>query len=114
MGKNTVRNEAEKMALEYGMPVIIAFLAICVRMAFSADKFTVIGFLRTALVGVFVGALTSMYVSEIHGLTQGEKGALIGLAVVLAEDLIVAVLSVGKQIRDNPGSIIAMILKRRK
>jgi Na+/proline symporter len=109
-----LRNDAEILAVQWGVPIAIALVAVAVRLLFSADRMTVVGVLRGIVVGLFVGALTNLYISGMPDLTDGERGALIGLAVVLAEDLVVLLLRIGRKIRDNPESVIAAILRGRK
>jgi hypothetical protein len=109
-----VKSEAEHLALQWGLPIAIALMAVAVRLFFRADKLTLFGVVRGVVIGLFVGAMANLALGDIAGLSDGERGAIIGVMVVLAEDLIAAVLSLGHQIRKHPECIIDYVLRGKK
>lgn len=106
-----VRNDAEIFAIKWGVPVAIAFLAIGVRLLFSANRLTVIGIARGVVVGLFVGSIVNLYLTDTM-IKDGMRGAIVGVSVILAEDLIVAVFAIGKMIRENPNQLLSIIFRR--
>jgi len=112
-----VKSEAERLAIQWGLPVAIMLVAVAVRLFFSADKLTMIGITRGLVIGLFVGAMVNLALSDVVWLgdgARGARGALVGVAVVLAEDLIVALLSLGRQIRKHPEQLIELLLRGKK
>lgn len=107
-----VRNDAEIFAIKWGVPVAIAFLAIGVRLLFSANKLTVIGIARGVIVGLFVGSVVNLYLIDIPEIRDGMRGAIVGVSVILAEDLIQAVFVLGKSIRNNPEQLFSIIFRK--
>lgn len=109
-----MKSEAERLAIQWGLPVAIMLVAVAVRLFFSADKLTMIGITRGLVIGLFVGAMVNLALSDVIWLGDGARGALVGVAVVLAEDLIVALLSLGRQIRKHPEQLIELLLRGKK
>lgn len=109
-----MRNDFEKLAAEWGVPVAIALVAVGARMLFSASRMTLLGVARGIVVGLLVGCLVNMYLSDMPNMTDGEKGAIVGVSAVLAEDLFVALLAFGRKIRNDPSQLIDTILRIRR
>ena len=105
-------NDIEQVAAKWGVPIAIALLAVAVRILFSADRATLAGVIRGVLVGVFVGTVTNLYLLDYPDLGEGTRGALVGMAAVLAEDIIVSLLKLGKKFRENPDSLLDILRKR--
>lgn len=106
-----MRNDAERLAMEWGIPLVIALLAVGVRLVMSAERQTLGAVLRGIFIGLFVGSLANLYFSD-YDLGYGTQGALIGVCVVISEDLIVALIKIGKYIRNHPESIADFIINR--
>lgn len=106
-----MRDEAERLAIMHGMPLLIALAAVGVRLIMKAERFTWVGFFRSLTVGVFVGYLTSLYLADSE-YSEGLKGALLGGIVIVAEDLVIALLVVGRQFRENPQAFIRKFWRR--
>lgn len=106
-----MRNDAERLAMEWGVPLVIAILAVGVRLVMSVERQTIGGILRGIFIGLFVGSMANLYFSD-YDLGYGTKGALIGLCVVISEDLIVALIKIGKYIRNHPENVVDFIINR--
>lgn len=107
-----MRNEAERLAVQWGIPLALALLAVGARLLMSTDRLTLIGILRGVVVGLFVGCLVNLYLSDVPTMGEGTRGALVGASAVLAEDLVVMLMRVGKYLRNRPETIIEFILNR--
>lgn len=96
-----MRNEAEIWAARWGVPVAVALLAIAVRAVLSTERATLLGLSRTILGGLFVGALTNLYLVD-SGLSDGVRGAVVGGSALIAEDVVLAVLRLARRLREDP------------
>lgn len=101
-------------AAKYGVPTAVALLAVAVRMLFSADRWTLLGIVRDVLVGLLVGHLAAMWVWDAPGLSQGEKGSVVAVCAILAADIVVALLSLGRKFREDPLALLELIRGWRK
>lgn len=106
-------DEATFLAAKYGMPSAIAVVAVACRLLFSSARWSLLGVVRGVLVGVFVGYLAGAYVYDLTSMSDGEKGIAIAVSAILAEDLFVAVLIVGRKIRENPLQFLDVIRGRK-
>jgi hypothetical protein len=106
--------EAEQLATRWGVPVAIAMMAVGVRFLFSADRLTLIGIARGIAVGLFVGALANLYLADLPEMTDGARGACVGVAAVVAEDLLVGLMRVAKLLREDPARFLEFIINRGK
>ena len=106
-----MRNDAEKLAVEWGVPLAIALLAIGARQLMASDRLTVFGIARGVFVGLFVGALVNLYLGDMD-IKEGTRGAIVGVCAVLSEDFLVLAMRIGKIIRDNPQAVIEYLLNR--
>ncbi len=109
-----MKSEAERLAIQWGLPIIIALFAVAVRLFFKADKLSLAGVLRGIIIGLFVGAMVNLALGDVASLSDGERGAIVGVAVVLAEDLIAALLNLGHQLRKHPERILELLFKAKK
>lgn len=107
-----MRNEAERWALQWGVPLALALLAVGARLLVAADRLTLLGIVRGVVVGLFVGSLVNLYLSDIATMGEGTRGALVGAAAVLAEDLVVMLMKVGKYLRERPETIVEFFINR--
>ena len=106
-----MRNDAEKLAVEWGVPLAIALLAIGARQVMASDRLTVFGIARGVFAGLFVGALVNLYLGDMD-IKEGTRGAIVGVCAVLSEDFLVLAMRIGKIIRDNPQAVIEYLLNR--
>lgn len=109
-----MRNEAERLAIQWGVPIAIALIAVAVRLLFSVRRLTLLGIARSIVVGVFVGSMVNLYLGDVSSMTDGARGAIVGVSAVLAEDLVVAMLVLGRRIRENPETILDYIFKGKR
>lgn len=107
-------DDANYLAAKWGVPVSIALLAVALRMLFSADRWTLIGMVRGLMVGALIGWLAILYVWDLPDTNIGIKGAMVGLAATLAEDIFVGILKIGKKLRDDPAAVIDMVVNWRR
>lgn len=109
-------DEAQTLAMRWGVPLAIAMLAVVARYLVTAPKPTLWALVRGMVVGVFVGALTNLYLADIPAISDGTRGALVGLAAILAEDLVIVILAGGRKLRSNPAGVwdfLLSIIRRR-
>lgn len=109
-----MRNDAERLAVQWGIPIVLALLAVGARLLMSTDRLTLIGILRGVVVGLFVGCAVNLYLTDITSIGDGTRGAIVGAAAVLAEDLVVIMMRVGRYLRNRPETIIDFIINRGK
>ena len=95
----------------WGLPVALALLAIGARLAISPERITLPGVVRGLILGVFVGCVTNAWLLN-STMSHGERGALVGVCAVIAEDLVFAILLIGKRIRKNPDAILNLLRKK--
>lgn len=107
-----MRNEAERLAVVWGVPIALALLAVGVRLLMSSDRITILGVVRGIVVGVFVGTVVGLYLSDVPDIGEGTRYAITAVSAVLAEDLIVGLMRIGKYIREHPHSIIDWFINR--
>jgi hypothetical protein len=105
-------NDAEALAARLGIPLIIAFLAVGIRLLFSTSRVTFFGITRSILVAVFVGLLAANYVIDIPNEVMGNgwKGIIIAAMAILAEDLVFGVRRLGRKFRIDPESFISFVI----
>lgn len=109
-----MRNESERLAIQWGIPIALALMAVGARLLMSTDRLTVLGIVRGVVVGLFVGCAVNLYLSDITTIGDGTRGALVGAAAVLAEDVVVLLMRLGKYIRNRPETIFEIIFNRGK
>lgn len=97
-----MRIEAEYWAARWGVPIFVALLAIAARALLSTERATLMGLTRTVVVGLFAGAVTNLFLADADLLTDGARGAVVGVAAVLAEDLVLALMRLARKLRDDP------------
>jgi len=99
----------------FGVTIVIALMAVGTRLLFASERWTALSVIRGVVVGLFVGLHTQMYLADlVPPLTDGVRGAAIALAAILAEDLVVLVLHIGRTVRNNPSHVIDLFLRNRK
>lgn len=109
-----MRNEAERLAIQWGVPIAIALVAVAVRLLFSVNRLTLLGIARGVTVGLFVGSMVNLYLGDVEGMSDGTRGAIVGVSAVLAEDLIMALLAFGKRIREQPETLLEVIFRGKR
>lgn len=108
-----MRNDAEVLAMKWGVPLVMALLAVSARYLFSVGRVTLFRVLRGIFVGLFVGALVNLYLSGIDDMSPATRGAAVGASAIMAEDLVLALLAVGKRLRENPIKILSIFFGRK-
>ena len=97
-----MRSEAELWAAKWGVPIAVALLAIATRALLSTEKATLLGLARTVVVGLFVGAVVNLYLADTTWLTDGQRGAVVGVAAVVAEDVVLFLMRLVRRLREDP------------
>jgi hypothetical protein len=92
----------DQFTSRWGIPIVVALLAIAARALLSTERTTLIGLARTIVVGLFVGAVTNLWLSDAGVLTDGARGAVVGVAAVVAEDVVLALLRLAQRLRNDP------------
>lgn len=105
-----MRNEAEAWAAKWGIPVVVALLAIAARALLSTEKATVLGLARNVVVGLFVGAVVNLYLADTLWLTDGQRGAVVGVAAVVAEDVVLFLMRLARRLREDPLAVFNWLL----
>ena len=105
-----MRNDVEIWAARWGVPIGVALLAIAARALLSTERATLGSLTRTVVVGLFVGAVTNLWLADAGLLTDGARGAVVGVAAVLAEDLVLALMRIGRRLRDDPLGVVTWVL----
>lgn len=82
--------------------ISVGALAIFARVLLALERITFLSFLRTAITGAFIGLVIGIGLLEDTELNPYIKWGLFGIAVSLAEDIIVSVLAFGREVRKNP------------
>lgn len=105
-----MRDDFETWVLKWLGPIAFGLLALAVRVLFSADKPTVWGLARQVAVGALFGGVAGLYLSEATWLAEWQRGALIGVSVLLAEDVVLFLLRVSRKLRDEPMLFVNWLL----
>jgi hypothetical protein len=92
---------------------IIGLLAILARIFITMEKLVWYGILRTISTGAFVGVVVGLGLLADSDLAQWQKYAILGIAVAIAEDLFIALISFGKTVKNDPRAFIDAIIRRR-
>lgn len=98
-----MRNDAEALALKYGLPLVISFAVIGLRALFSAKRWTVIGVLRGILMAVLVAWLAPPWLDNPSlGLDPDEQWLAVAICAVFVEDVFLALVKLGVMVQNNP------------
>ena len=98
----TLKSEIDHIVAQWGVPLAIAVVAALVRMIAIAERPTLLAVVRGVLVGVFVGAVVNLYLTDLVSVGPGARGAIVGVAAILSEDLVIGLIKLGRAVRDNP------------
>lgn len=93
--------------------VIIGILAVFARIFISAERLVMYGILRTISTGAFIGVIVGLGLLNNASLDVWQKYALLGIAVALSEDLMIALVTFGKSFKDDPRGFIEFFLRKR-
>lgn len=95
----------------WGLPIALALLAIAARLMLSPDRITFYGASRGLVLGVFVGVCANSWLLN-STFTHGERGAIVGICAILAEDLVYTLLILGKRLRRNPDKLLDILRRK--
>lgn len=108
-----MQEEAEKLVIQWGLPIVIAVCAVGIRFFFSAERLTLLGVIRGILAGIFVGTIGAMALSDIDSLSDGMKGAIIGGLVIVSEYFLVGMLKLAQIFKDDPAKLIRIFMGKK-
>ena len=77
----------DKLAYEWGIPLAISLLAVGARYCINADRASLTGIIRAAIIGIFVGMEVNLYLLDGAVVSQELRGAIVGVAAVLAHEV---------------------------
>lgn len=97
----------------FSIPLLIAFIGALARIIFDAGKLTLGSILRGLFIGVTVGGLVALAM-EPTNIPPAWKGAIIGVASIISEDVLSAIIQAGGKLRENPEDFIKQLFKWRK
>ena len=93
--------------------LIISILAMTARIFITMEKLLWYGILRTISTGAFIGVIVGLGLLADSELPQWQKYAILGVAVSLAEDFMIALIAFGKAVKDDPKSFVEYWLRSR-
>lgn len=103
--------EHERIGLEWGVPIALAILAVGARTAINAERATLVGVIRAVIIGIFVGVEVNLYLLTTD-VPQEWRGAIVGLAAAISNELLIGLISIGKTIAKDPASAIRWFINR--
>ena len=114
-----MRNDAEALAMKYGLPLVVSFAVIGLRSLFSAKRWTVVGIIRGVLMACLVAWLAPPWLDNPSlGLDPDEQWLAVAICAVFVEDIFIAMMRLGVMIQENPVAFVkaalALITKGRK
>lgn len=89
----------------------ISTLAAASRTILSEDRRSITGFLRGLVLAIFVGVLTGFAMND-YDFGPGTQGAIVGVSAFVADDILMIILAVTKNLRKDPSKLIDFILRR--
>ena len=101
-----MRNEFERLLLEYGIPSGMSFLAAALRLMFTHPRESFWGALRTIFVSLVFGNLAAKLVQEFYpSAPQVVANSIIILAAISASDILPAFLKWLKTVKEDPSKL---------
>ena len=94
-----------------GWLTLFAIVGVGARVLYSHEPITIVRVIWLAVAGLFVGALAGLALSGTD-FAEPTKGAIIGIACVLSEDLLTGLLRLGHAIKENPGKLGEILMGR--
>lgn len=96
---------------ELSFPIAFSLVAGIIRFLFS-DKKSVLSFLRGVTVSCFAGAIVSMALQS-YQFNDGMKGAIVGVSAFVADEILMVIIIVAKNFKDDPMSYVRDYLRRK-
>ena len=104
--------EHERMAYEWGIPIAISLLAVGARYCINADRASIAGIVRAVIIGVFVGTEVNLYLLDGEMLSQEMRGAVVGVAAALSQEVFLLVVSMFKAVSKDPKALLDYLVNR--
>ena len=102
----------DKLAYEWGIPIAISLLAVGARYCINADRASLTGIIRAAIIGVFVGIEVNLYLLDDAAISPEMRGAIVGVAVALAHEIFLLVILMFRAASKNPKAVLANLINR--
>ena len=103
-------SDTKRAAIEWGLPLAISILAVGARYCFNADRLSIVGLIRAVVMGLFVGMEVNLYMLGQYHIAPETRGAIIGLAVAISNELFIILITAIKDVVKNPQSVVNRIL----
>lgn len=92
--------------------LVVGALAMLARVVITMEKFFLYGIIRTLSTGAFVGVIVGLGLLDSISLENWQKYLALGVAVALSEDLMIALVAFGKEIKDDPRAFIERFIRK--
>lgn len=102
----------EKLAYDWGLPIAISLLAVGARYCINADRASFAGIVRAVIIGLFVGVEVNLYLLDGTGLSQEIRGAIVGIAAALSQEVFLLVIRMFKVVSKDPKAAMDFLLNR--
>ena len=102
----------DKLAYEWGIPVAISLLAVGARYCINADRASLTGIIRAAIIGIFVGMEVNLYLLDGAVVSQELRGAIVGVAAALTHEVFLLVILMFKAASKDPKAVLANLINR--
>ncbi len=118
-GRLTMMEETRSL-MDHGWPFAVAVIAVAIRLLVTGARLTFFGTLRALIIGGIVGYAVGGVVEETAitmGWQYGERTGqmIIAVSAILADDLVMAIILLGKKLRDDPiGTVLSIFPGKRK
>lgn len=90
----------------------ISTVAAISRSILTPERRSLRGFFRATFLAIFVGSITSG-ILQSYDFTAETQGAIVGLCAFVADDILLAIVSLAGWFRQDPSRIINIVLNRR-
>lgn len=92
----------------YSTLIVIAILAGTSRTILSTEQRTFGAYIRMIVIAGFVGFIASQFMKDV-ALSEGTKGAIVGVAAFIANDILRALLVIGEMLANDPIGTISKL-----
>ena len=102
----------DKLTYEWGIPIAISLLAVGARYCINADRASLTGIIRAAIIGIFVGMEVNLYLLDGAVVSQELRGAIVGVAAALAHEVFLLVILMFKAASKDPKAALANLINQ--
>lgn len=115
IGSKAAMMEETRSLMDHGWPFAVAVIAVALRLLVTGARLTFFGTIRALIIGGIVGYAVGGAVEEsaiAMGWEYGQRTGqmIIAVAAILADDLVMAVILLGKKLRNDPiGTVLSIM-----